>query len=102
MNRRIKVVLAGTVVAAAVIAGGTGIAVASGGDDGPGTPVTGTALDQASAAALKSTGGGKVTGSEVGDEESYYEIEVTKADGSQVDVQLDKAFHVVSAKPDGE
>lgn len=102
MNRRIKVVLAGTVVAAAVVAGGTGIAVASGGDDGPGTPVTGTALDHASSVALKETGGGKVTGSEVGDEESYYEIEVTKADGSQVDVQLDKAFHVVSAKPDSD
>jgi hypothetical protein len=102
MNRRIKVVLAGTAIAAVVVAGGTGIAVATGGDDGRGTPVTGAALDHASSVALRETGGGRVTGSEVGDEESYYEIEVTKADGSQVDVQLDKAFHVVSAKPDRE
>ncbi len=33
-----------------------------------------------------------VTGTEVGDEESYYEVEVTKADGSQVDVQLNDNF----------
>ena len=29
-----------------------------------------------------STGGGTVTGTEVGDEESYYQVEVTLADGS--------------------
>ena len=102
MNRRIKLVLAGTVVAAVAVAGGTGIAVAAGGDDGSGTPVTGAALQHASSVALQHTGGGRVTGSEVGDEESYYEIEVTKADGSQLDVQLDKAFRVVSAKADAD
>lgn len=100
MNRRIKFVLAGTAVVAVAVAGGTGIAVATGGDDGSGTRITGPALEQASTVALQHTGGGRVTGSEVGDEESYYEIEVTKADGSQLDVQLDKAFKVVSAKPD--
>ncbi len=52
--------------------------------------ITGSALDRASQAALKETGGGKVTETEAGDEESYYEVEVTKADGSQVDVQLDR------------
>jgi len=36
-----------------------------------------------------------VTDTEVGDEDSYYEVEVTLGDGSQVDVQLDKAFKVV-------
>ena len=102
MNRRMKYVLAGTVVAAVAVAGGTGVAVATGGEDGSGTRITGQALDQASTVALRHTGGGRVTGSEVGDEESYYEIEVTKADGSQVDVQLDKAFKVVSAKPDAD
>jgi uncharacterized membrane protein YkoI len=102
MNRRTKVVLAGTVVAVFAVAGGTGIAVASGGDDGPGTRITGPSLEHASAVALQQTGGGKVTGSEVDDEEGYYEIEVTKADGSQVDVHLDKSFHVVNSKPDGD
>jgi hypothetical protein len=102
MNRRTKVVLAGTVVAALAVAGGTGIAVASGGDDGPGTRITGPALEHASAVALQHTGGGRATGSEVADEEGYYEIEVTEADGSQVDVHLDKAFHIVNTKPDGD
>ena len=40
-------------------------------------------------------GGGKVTETEVGDEDSYYEVEVTLDDGTQVDVQLDEDFKVV-------
>jgi hypothetical protein len=43
-----------------------------------------------------------VTGTEVGDEESYYEVEVTLDDGSQVDVQLDRQFAVVSSSADSE
>ena len=39
---------------------------------------------------------------EVGDEDSYYEVEVTLPDGSQVDVQLDEDFAVVSADADSE
>jgi len=57
--------------------------------------ITGSALGKASAAALDRTGGGKVTGTEVDDEEGKYEIEVTK-DGSSVDVHLDKDFQVLS------
>jgi uncharacterized membrane protein YkoI len=85
--------------AGAAIAGATG-----GGDDGDGhdKAISGSALDRASAAALKATGGGKVTETEVGDEESYYEVEVTRADGSQVDVQLDRGFNVVGQKADHE
>ena len=89
-----------TAVGAAAVAIGTGIATAQP-DDGEGTPITGEALTKASQAALAFTGGGTVTGSEVGDEESYYEVEVTKADGSQVDVQLDEGFAVVGSKTDG-
>jgi hypothetical protein len=88
-----------TAVGAAVVAIGTGIASAQP-DDGEGTPITGEAMTKASQAALTFTGGGAVTGSEVGDEESYYEVEVTKADGSQVDVQLDQNFAVVGSKTD--
>jgi uncharacterized membrane protein YkoI len=61
---------------------------------------TGTALDRASAAALKHTGGGKVTETEAGDEEGAYEVEVTRSDGSQVDVHLDKNFKVLNADSD--
>jgi hypothetical protein len=41
-----------------------------------------------------------VTGTEVGDEEGYYEVEVTRADGSQVDVHLDRGLNVLSAPAD--
>jgi uncharacterized membrane protein YkoI len=75
-------------------------AVAQQGDDDK--PITGPALEQATKAALDYTGGGRVTGTEVGDEESYYEVEVTLDDGSQVDVQLDESFNVVSQTADHE
>ena len=104
MKRSTKIV-AGAAVAAAVAAGGAGIAAAGGSDDageGPDTPITGTDLDRAEEAALAETGGGRVTGTEVGDEESYYEVEVTRDDGSQVDVQLDEDFAVVGSSADVE
>jgi uncharacterized membrane protein YkoI len=63
---------------------------------------SGSALDKASAAALQHTGGGQVTDTEVGDEESYYEVEVTRDDGSQVDVQLDRSFQIVGDEADEE
>jgi uncharacterized membrane protein YkoI len=90
-------------VSAVTLAGaGTGIAVASssGDDDAASKPITGPALQEASAAALAETGGGKVTATELGDEEGYYEIEVTLADGSQVDVHLDRNLKVLDAKAD--
>jgi uncharacterized membrane protein YkoI len=70
-------------------------------DDGNGTPVTGSEFARASAVALKATGGGEVTGSEKHDEEGYYEIEVTRGDGSQVDVHLDRNLNVIDATSDG-
>jgi uncharacterized membrane protein YkoI len=70
-------------------------------ESGDHQPITGSALDKASAAALRETGGGKVTDSEAGDEQAYYEVEVTRADGSQVDVHLDRQFNVVNAESDG-
>ena len=38
---------------------------------------------------------------EVGDEESYYEVEVTTDEG-QTDVQLDRDFNVVSSEGDSD
>jgi uncharacterized membrane protein YkoI len=85
-----------------VVAGaGAGIAVAAGGDDAE-APITGDALRRASAAALAHTGGGRVSETEVGDEDSYYEVEVTLDDGSQVDVQLDRRFEVVGSSADDD
>lgn len=105
MNKRTKFLIVGA-SALALGAGGAGVAAATGGgedaSEGPDTPIHGSALDRASAAALEATGGGQVTDTEVGDEESYYEIEVTLEDGSQTDVQLDRQFDVVGSEADEE
>jgi uncharacterized membrane protein YkoI len=99
MRRRIIIT---TIAAGALIAGGAAIAGAAGGDDdATDRAIGGAALDKAKAAALADTPG-RVTGTEVGDEESYYEVEVTREDGSQVDVQLDRDFNVVSSETDHE
>ena len=100
MNRFITrkvAVIAALVVGIGAVGGGTALA-AGGDDDATDTPITGSALEQAKAAALAHTGQGKVTETEVGDEESYYEVEVTLDGGGQVDVQLDKSFNVVSSE----
>ena len=125
MDGRTKLVTAG-VAALAVAAGGTGLAMAggNGGDEadtteapvvnaaperadgredskeGRDAPITGSALDQAKAAALENLGEGTVTETEVGDEESLYEVEVTLDDGSETDVQLDRGFNVVGSESD--
>jgi uncharacterized membrane protein YkoI len=95
-----KIALAVGAVAATAAIGGGAYAVSSD-DDGEGHPIPATAIDQAKAAALKATHGGKVTGTEVDDEDSTYEVEVTLKDGSQVDVQLDENFKVVGTDADG-
>jgi uncharacterized membrane protein YkoI len=127
MTDKIKGVAAAIAAVAALGIGGAAIAAAAGGSDsssqqppanaaaqsaepaesqeaneGPDQPIGGSALDRASAAALQHTGGGQVTGTEVGDEQSYYEVEVTRDDGSQVDVQLDRGFNVVGSESDSE
>lgn len=100
MTRRTRWIIV-AVAAAAVAAGvGGGIAIAGGGVTETDQPITGPALTRAEQAALAHTGGGRVTETEVGDEDSYYEVEVTLPDGRQVDVQLDKDFNVVGTSAD--
>ncbi len=102
MTRGRKWFAAVAMTVVAVGAGG-GIAVASGGDDdATDAPITGTALSQASKAALAETGGGTVTQTEIDDEEGYYEIEVKLDDGTSVDVHLDKSFNVLDSKADSD
>ena len=87
----------------AAAAASIGIAVANAGDDDETErPISGDALEKASDAALEHTGGGRVTGTEVGDEESLYEVEVTLDDGRQVDVQLDDSLAVVGTEEDDD
>jgi uncharacterized membrane protein YkoI len=122
MNNRLKSGLIAAAAVAALAGGGAAIAGATGGggsdtavapatgggdeasargDDGAGQPITGSALDKAKSVALQQTGGGQVTGSEIRDEEGYYEIEVTRADGSQVDVHMDRNYNVLDSQSDG-
>ncbi len=101
MKTRTKLIISGAAVAALSVAG-AGAALSTNDDDGTEVPITGIELERASAAALAHTGGGTVTETEVGDEESYYEVEVRKPDGTSVDVQLDEQFNVVDATPDDD
>ncbi len=84
---------------------GAGVAYAGGssGDgssgDGP-EQSTGPGMEQAKSVALEQVNG-RVTATEFQDEEGYYEVEVTKPDGSQVDVHLDKNYNVIDAQSDG-
>ena len=88
------------VLALAVIGAGAGIAVATGGDDDQ--PITGSALDKATAAALEHTGGGTVTETEVGDDGAAYGVEIRLDDGSQVEVNLDESFNVIGQAADDD
>ena len=100
-SRRI-VAIGAAIGALAVAAGGAGIARAvSGGSD---ELVTGAAAEKASSAALESTGGGTVLGIERqdGDGPGVFEVEVRRADGSEVDVQLDARFRPVGTTADDD
>ena len=98
MSRRTKWIATGA-VAVAALGIGSGIAVASSADDDQ-PPIPSNELDRATAVALDHTGGGKVVGSEVGDEEGYYEVEIRLEDGSNVDVHLDRDFNIIDSKAD--
>jgi uncharacterized membrane protein YkoI len=101
MRRRVTLIVAGVAGIAVLALGGAAIANARQGDDGE--PLSGATLQRASAAALKATGGGRVTETEHDSEDgATYEVEVTKADGSQVDVRLDGSFDVVTVEGDHE
>ena len=95
--QRLAASLAAGALAIAGITGGA--LIATGGDNEQ--PITGEALQRASQAALDHIGEGRVTETEVDDEESKYEVEITRPNGTQVDVQLDASFNVVGTEDDG-
>jgi hypothetical protein len=95
VRTRIGIGVASAAVLAVV---GVGVAVA---DDGE---VTGPAADQARVAAVQAVPGkaGKVE-RETNEGAAYYGVLVTKADGTQVEVHLDQAFHFVGTEaPDAD
>lgn len=99
MKKKTVIAVAG-LGAAAVVAGGA-IAQA-GGSDGEGN-VTGPRADKAVAAALEATSGGTANSVERdGENGATWEVEVTREDGSTVDVRLDAGYDLVVIEGDSE
>lgn len=97
MTRRLALVIV-LVLALGVLT--AGVAIASGGGGGDDKPLTGSTLDKARAAALAHTGGGTVIETEGGDDGAAYGVEIRLADGSQVEVNLDRNFDVIGQEAD--
>jgi hypothetical protein len=93
-------VIIGAAVALMLLVG-AGVAYANGSSGDGSEQSTGPGMDQAKSVALEQVNG-RVTATEFQDEEGYYEVEVTKPDGSQVDVHLDKNYNVLSTPDDHE
>jgi hypothetical protein len=93
--------IASAAVAAIVVAVGAGI-VLGGSNGDTDTPLSGSALEQAEAAALAHTGGGTVIESEVGDGSAAYGVEVRLDDGTVVEIQLDDAFNIIGSEADDD
>jgi len=81
--------------------GGGAVALAGNGDDAE--HVTGPEADAATSAALHATGGGHANAVERDTEDgATWEVEVTKRDGTTVDVRLDDHLGVVVIEGDSE
>ena len=100
MDRRTRWIVGGA-LAVAVVGGGAGVAIANGVGETD-EPLTGSALERASAAALEHTGGGTVIDTEAGDDGAAFGVEVRLPDGSVVEVTLDERFNVVGQKADDD
>jgi hypothetical protein len=88
---------------AATLATGTGIALATAGDDDAGEQVSGPAAAKARGAALAVTGGGTANAVERDDEDgATWEVEVIRPDGQTVDVRLDEQLDPVAVEGDSE
>lgn len=96
MRKRITIIVAGA-MASAVLAGG---AIASSAPEGT---VTGPIAERAANTALEATGGGTANAVEKDTEDgASWEVEVTKTDGTTVDVRLDENYKVVVIEGDTE
>jgi uncharacterized membrane protein YkoI len=98
MNVRTLVIAAA--VAMLVALGAAGIAYANGGDSEE--QLTGPEAEKAKSAAIGAVGGGTVTEVEPddGNGTGVYEVEVTRDDGSQLEVHLDGDYNVVGQQAD--
>jgi hypothetical protein len=112
MTRKLARISAVLLAVGVVGAGGVAVAVAgpdavpsvpgvvesvTGDDD---APLTGDTLDKAVAAAKAAAGEGTVTDTEHDD--NGYEVEIRRPDGTQVEVDLDRAFTVLGSEVDDD
>jgi hypothetical protein len=93
MRRRLLKIGAVVVVLGALAGGG--VAWGTAGDDDEN--VTGPDADRAKAAALAYVGDGQVVGVEQEGESGAWEVEITRPDGSTVEVALDQNYEVVGS-----
>ena len=102
MNTKRMWVAIGAAVAV-IAAGGAGIAYAVGGGESE-ESVSGPDAERAKSAALDAVGGGTVTEIEYQESGSagLYEVEVQRADGSQVEVHVDGGFDPVGTAADDD
>ena len=106
MATTLKKLLITVAALAALALGGAALAGAASGDSETGDTskaITGGAEAKAEQAALAATGGGEVNQTELDNENgATYEVEVTKPDGTTVDVRLDENYQVVVIEGDSE
>ena len=86
--------IVGEALALVVIAGSSTVATSALAEE----PLTGPALEKASAAALEHLGGGTVVETEAGENGTPYQVEVRLEDGRTVEVALDANFKVRSTR----
>jgi uncharacterized membrane protein YkoI len=103
MRKRTALAAAGLGLAAAASIGGVAAAGSMESGEAGSGDVTQQQADDATAAALKATGGGTANSVERDSENgATWEVEVTKPDGTTVDVRLDARYAVVVIEGDGE
>jgi hypothetical protein len=98
--RRRYLIIPGAILAIAIA--GAGVAAATGGGDDGDATVTGAAADRATAAALEVVHGTANSVERDSENGATWEVEVTKPNGSTVDVRLDQDFHPVVVEDDSE
>jgi uncharacterized membrane protein YkoI len=91
----VRTLLIAAAVAMLLALGAAGIAYANGGDSEE--QLTGPEAEKAKSAAIAAVGGGTVTEVEPddGNGTGAFEVEVTREDGSQLEVHLDGDYNVV-------
>jgi hypothetical protein len=98
MRSRTRLIAIG-VGALTLLGAGVGAGLAESRDD---RPLRGTELERATDAALSHVGDGTVVETEVGDDGASFEAEIRRADGTEVEVELDDNFQVIGTEAEEE